>query len=194
MKSYFRPISYFAFLGLLCCLGFVNNSDLLKSLKAQKIEVDRGIKQKKLRAEVYVQEVGKKSLTLIKGPEWPKAITTIYKVWKDKEGKTGVIYEIPFGKGGDYRIEYKHYFDKDGKTFAFQRKTNFFNSICTDETVYERLIKFYDTDFQLLKEFYSLKDGKGSMLEDRDCTLNYDFEYQVETSLDDYLMKYIRTE
>lgn len=90
-----------------------------------------------------------------------------------------MVEESPFTESGDWEIFYQHYFDKHGKTFAFKRQTNFFNSICNDEDTHETIVEYFDSDFVKVGRSYHLVDELGKELKKEDCVLNYDFEHPI---------------
>jgi len=104
-------------------------------------------------------------------------------------GKIKLIGEFPYSESGDWNIGYAHYFENKGRTFSFERKTNFLNSICTDGVAYEIIVEFYNSDFNRVDRIYYLVDENNKELVKKDCTLNYDYPYKVSNNLKSYLKR-----
>lgn len=153
----------------------------LKALQSRKNLIDRQARDTS-QLMVWVKVPGKKTLVELKGNHFPKEVETTYNLLKDKEGHVIYMVEVPYSESGDWFISYKSYFYPNGKLFAFERNANFFNGECTaeeSEPVHERLVKYYNADFQLLDSAYTLKDNQGKYLPKVSCMLNYEYSYQV---------------
>ena len=121
--------------------------------------------------------------------DFPEEVEKTFNIWRDANGKIVFVGEYPFSESGDWYIEYKHYFNDTGETFAFERRTNFFNSICTEDVAYEVITDFYDVDFRKLHQVYSLTDLQGDSLNKEECEFHYDYPYKVSPSLEAYLKR-----
>ena len=115
-------------------------------------------------------------------------VETTFNILKDSLGQIITASEFPFSESGDWNIILTHYFDKDGKTFAFERQTNFFNSMCTDGVAFETQTEFYNSDFQLIDRMYKLVDEKNKILQKDSCQFPYNYEYKVSADIDKYLL------
>jgi hypothetical protein len=138
---------------------------------------------------VLVKVPGRKKLIQVIDDKYPDEIETTYNLLKDKEGHIVYAVEIPESESGDWFISYKSYFKADGKLFAFERQAGIFNGECTkeeDEPLNERLIRYYDSHFNVVDSVYGLKDSKGKILSKSACVLNYDYPYQVAKSINAY--------
>ena len=162
-------------------------ADIIERLKGQKIIIDTLQSQKKLTLEVLVKEPDKEKLTIVLNENWPESIETTYNIWKNENGSIILIGEFPTSQSGDWYIEYLHYFDKNKKTFAFQRNTNFFNSMCTDGVAYERITEYYNSDFNRIERNYSLNDKNEKQLKKDDCAMHYDYPFEISDNLKSYL-------
>ncbi len=112
-------------------------------------------------------------------------LTSTYNVFKDKSEAVVAIAEFPFLASGDGFIVKTHYFDKDGNTFAYERQTNFFNSVCAD-VAYETKTYFYDNNFAVIDSTYKLYDQDDKALNKNDCQMLYDEPVQVYPDLNTY--------
>nr|WP_294795113.1 hypothetical protein [uncultured Mucilaginibacter sp.] len=170
--------------------GSVDDKSLSK-LKSTKTNSDRllnaDIKMQKL--AVFVKMIGSDKLLEIKNEHWPENTDSIeytYNILYNAHGKIVMILQGPTSQSGDWDITYKHYFDDNGKTFAFERVAGFFNSECTpedDDAAHETITKYYNADLKLLKEYYILTDSKKHPLVKSKCTFNYNYPYEIHADL-----------
>lgn len=87
-------------------------------------------------------------------------------------------------------IDYKSYFDDNGRLVAFVREANFFNSECTgngDGVVHESLTKYYAPNLTLTDSVYTLRNGKNQPIRKSDCITDYNYPYRIIKLLDTYL-------
>ena len=169
-------------------IELVPEPDILLRLKNQQAIIDSAISKKEFELKILVKEVGKAELTTVLNEVWPDNVEITFNVWKDAKGDIKQIGEYPFSESGDWFIGYVHYFDNLGKTFAFERSTNFFNSICTDDIAFEKIIEYYNRDFNRVDRFYSLTNSEGQKLNEEACTFTYDYPYDVSKDLVHYSM------
>jgi len=162
-------------------------SDTLERLKNQKTIIDTLFNQSKDEIIVLAKLNDKNDLIQIKNGNFPDNIETTFNILKDSIGQIITTSEFPFSESGDWNIILTHYFDKDGKTFAFERRTNFFNSICTEGVAYETRTEFYNSDFQLIEKMDKLVDEKNKSLQKDSCQFPYDYEYKVSVDIGEYL-------
>ncbi len=167
-------------------------SNLLPNLKLQKTIIDTLFSRSNDKLIVLVLLTDNKEPIKVKNGKFPDNVQTTFNILKDSTGHIVTISEFPFSESGDWDIIYTHYFDKDGKTFAFERNTSFFNSLCTyddDGIAYETLTEFYNKNFQLIDKTYRLVDEKDRSLKKDSCQFPYDYEYKISSDIDNYLLK-----
>jgi hypothetical protein len=153
---------------------------LLKSLIREKANTDKLLSDQNNKLIVLVKVPGSNDLVLVKNDKWPETVEYTYNVLKNAAGKIILVAQIPYSESGDWNIQYKYYFDTEGKTFAFERNANFFNSECTDGAAHEVIDKYYDRDFKTLNETYKLTNEKHKALIKAKCTSPYDFtDYKI---------------
>ncbi len=160
---------------------------ILERLKYQKTIIDTLFNHSKDKLIVLAKLVDKDEPIQIKNGIFPDNVETTFNIFKDSLGQIITASEFPFSESGDWNIILTHYFDKDGRTFAFERQTNFFNSICTNGVAYETQTEFYNSDFQLIDKMYKLVDEKNKTLQKDSCQFPYDYEYKVSADIDKYL-------
>ncbi|MDR2840333.1 MAG: hypothetical protein LBV75_03565, partial [Paludibacter sp.] len=106
----------------------------------------------------------------IKNGNFPEDVATSYNILYDNTEQIIKVIEFPFSESGDWFISLTHYFDKDGKTFAFERKCNFFNA---EGIAYETQTEFFNGDFKPISTDYKLIDENGNTLQKDDCDFPY---------------------
>lgn len=161
--------------------------DILDRLKYQKTNIDALFSRSKDKLIVLAKLTDNNEPLPIKNGDFPDNVKITFNILKDSLGNIVTIAESPFSESGDWNIIFTHYFDKDGKTFAFERQTNFFNSICTDGVAYETRIEFYNSHFQLIDKAYKLTDDKNRILQKDSCQFPYDYEYKISADIAKYL-------
>jgi hypothetical protein len=113
--------------------------DIIERLKYQKTTIDTLFNHSKDKLIVLVKLVDKDEPIQIINGKFPDNVESTFNLLKDSLGQIISASEFPFSESGDWNIIYTHYFDKTGKTFAFERQTNFFNSVCSEGVAYENL-------------------------------------------------------
>lgn len=168
----------------------IPESDIIERLKFEKNEIDTLFKHEKDKSLIFIKLTEKGQPFLITTDTVPEKVITTYSILKDSLGKIVTISEFPTSESEDWFIVLTHYFDKDGKTFVFERQTNFFNSGCTEGIVYETKTEFYNSDFKMIDKAYKLVDKKNKPLRKDSCTFPYDYEYKVSANLNEYMKTY----
>lgn len=161
--------------------------DSLEILKHKKIEIDSFAIQTNKKPAVYVKLFDQSDLFKIEDENYPEPyeIETIFYILKNNSGKVIWTCEIPQSQSGDWFVTFNHYYDENGKTFAFERQTNAFNSVCS-EIVYETKTEYFDSDLESIGNDYKLLGDEGKKLKKKNCDL-MDFEYIVFHNIDDFL-------
>lgn len=148
----------------------------------QKRELDKLLKSSKRKVIVYVQKTGEDSVRLIRDGNFPDSIQTTYNLLIDNNGRLRLASEFPFSESGDWSIRLTHYFDTSGKTFAFERHANFFNSVCTQDMATEIRHLLYDTGGRMTDSLYILQDKEQKDLSRETCQFPYDYPYTVASN------------
>lgn len=161
----------------------------LARLLETKVLTDTLISQNKLQLEILVQQPDSEKLMVVVNEEFPEEVERTFNIWRDSEDRIVFIGEYPHSRSGDWYIEYKHYFNEAGETFAFERITNFFNSMCADAVAYEVITDFYNSEFSKLYQIYALTDLEGETLNKEECVFHYDYPYEISRSLESCLRK-----
>ena len=152
--------------------------DRLERIHGEKHNLDNRISAEELTLEVYAKtEEGLRKVD-IRDLNWPEETTAALNLWRDSTNGLVCLAESPGSQSGDWSIGMTHYFDKKGSTFAYERATSFFNSICTDEVAVETISLYYHNG-SLIDSTYTLTDTKGGALERDSCQFPYDYPYEV---------------
>lgn len=198
MKQLLSTISIFAGLTIACNSNdnkpsnitvseLMAKPDILETLQQNKSKIDTIFNYSKDKIIELAKLEDRSEPVLIKNDNLPDNVETSYTILKDSLGKIISVSESPFSKSGDWFMIFTHYFDNNGKTFAFERQTNFFNSICTDGVAYETITEYYNSDFGLVEKEYELTDENNKVLQKDSCQLPYEYKYTVSTNLEEYL-------
>lgn len=161
--------------------------NIIEILKYEKNEIDTLFMHEKNKSLIFIKLTEEGQAIQITTDTIPEKAITTYSILKDSIGKIVIISEFPTSESGDWFIVLTHYFDKNGKTFAFERQTNFFNSGCTEGIVYETKTEFYNSDFKKIDKAYNLVDEKNKPLKKDSCTFPYDYEYKVSSNINEFL-------
>jgi hypothetical protein len=164
----------------------VPEPDILERLQGQKTAADTLFAHSVDKLLVWVKLKNSNTPVQIFNQQWPEGIETTFNILKGEDGKIITISEYPFSESGDWSQEWCHYFDANGKTYAFESNLNAFNSMCTEGVTYEKDALFYDKNFTKVGSSYSLKDEKGKALKKEDCNM-YEFKYTPQPDLKTYL-------
>lgn len=165
------------------------SADVLETLKVKKALTDTLVATNILTVEILVKEPGNKKLVVVVNENFPEEVEVTYNILRNADGKILLVGEYPYSESGDWDIGYEHYFDESGLTFSFQKRTNFFNSFCTDGVAYENVVEYYDSSFNRLHQAYSLIDENKQTLKKEECEFPYDYPYEVSNSLKEYLKR-----
>lgn len=160
--------------------------DIVLRLEGQKTEIDSNRMTKNLMARIYAKVKDDPSPVEILDLKWPEHIDEVYNVWYGLDTQIVCVGAYPYSQSGDWDLGLTHYFDEAGKTFAFERNTSFYNSMCTDELAIEQIVSYYYNDAQV-DSVYVLTDLKGNTLVKDSCQFPYDFPYRVYTNSHDLL-------
>jgi hypothetical protein len=74
-----------------------------------------------------------------------------------------MIDSSPFSESGDWDWHSTHYFDKDGRTFAYEKRANVFG-LPDDGVAVEITANYFDTDFKIISHKYKLVDKNNRAL------------------------------
>lgn len=165
----------------------VQKIDTIEILKQRKIEIDTFISQNPKNITVLVKLIDQSNLFKVENENFPEPydIETTFNIIKDNTGKIIYACEIPQSQSGDWFVVLNYYFDDNGKTFAFEKQTNSFGSMCAEIT-YETITEYFDDNLKSIGNEYKLVGDKNKKLNKKDCDL-MDYEYKVLSNADSFV-------
>jgi hypothetical protein len=155
--------------------------DILERLKYQKAEIDTLIFYDKGQKTNYIQ-LSENDLPFQINSIFDGDYDSEFVLYKDSLGEIICISEMPYSRSGDWFLSLNHYFDKEGKTFAFTKHFNSF--MCTNGIGYETITEFYNIEFHIINKEYKLVDKDNNPISKENC-MNYD--YTVFSNIDKLL-------
>lgn len=165
----------------------VRETDITERLKAEKSAIDSFYFDNVSNGLVFAKLENVTEPVAVFSDSFPANTETGFIILKDSAGNIISTSEVPVSISGDWYIVLTHYFDLQGKTFAFERQTNFFNSLCTSGVAYETKTEYYDSKFNMIDSQYILVDEDDKALVKDSCQFPYDSPYTVAHDIDAYL-------
>ncbi|SFT35168.1 hypothetical protein SAMN05216474_0046 [Lishizhenia tianjinensis] len=138
-------------------------ADILERLKYQKRSIDTLIANNELLIESWLlDEPSEHIIRLLSQDLLDTCTNTTYSLFRDNSGQFLCAKQVPYLQSGDGSIGYMHYFDEDGKTFAFERHTSYINSFYEEGYYTEQITEFYNEDFNRIEreKVVSLEKGE----------------------------------
>lgn len=145
---------------------------LLSRLRVLKAQIDNLFNEREV---IVVVKLNNQELVRIYDENFPMDTERIFNILKNIYKQTISVSEILYSQSGDWYITFTHYFDKDGKTFAFSRTTNYFNDNCGSGIVRDTKTEYYDKDFSLIDTAYRIVDSKDKELSREYCKSPYGY-------------------
>lgn len=144
-------------------------------LKERKSNIDAISVHHQNKALAFAKVAGSNEMILVKDEAWPNNIEYTCNILKSEANQVIMIVYSPFNGNGDEDLSYTHYFDEQGKTFAFEKQASFTNSNCNvahTGTIYETTSSYFDPHFKVITRGYELTDAKGKTLAGSNCGFN----------------------
>lgn len=116
---------------------------------------------------------------IIENKQWPEGVITSFNILRNSVGQIYYYAVYPLSESGDWFIGYISYFDDQGRTIAFKRIANFFNSECVSGAAKEMSLYTFDQSFNVTSKSYSLIDSDNLDISDKQCWFNYDYKYEI---------------
>ena len=152
----------------------------LVSLKQRKAKYESYAYNHRKNIVFLVKISGKKDLLKVKEGDWPDDMEFIYTILKDENGKIMIITQSPYSQSGDWYIECKHYFNSNGKTFAFSKRETVFDDSVKGEVAMETFLWFYNDNFEVTEKDYRLTDGDDKLIKKNKNDFDFrDFKEQI---------------
>jgi hypothetical protein len=164
----------------------VPEPDLNIRLEGAKQIIDSNLINAKQAALKYIKVEGEKTPRLVEISNEEDNETEYY-IYKDSTKAVKAILDIVSSKSGDWYLETRHYFDKNGQVFAFQKDLNtFYNSDCASDgkSISVATIEYLQRG-KIVSKFISKKDAKDVKITNEKCSFQ-DRETPVYMSLADW--------
>ena len=167
-----------------------NVDTTLVALQRKKNAIDEYLSKHQKEIILLAKVPGKKKLIHVLNGKWPDEVEYSYNILKDKSGHIIFIMESPFSESGDWDIEYHHYFDENGKTYAFSREESIFTNI-QGGIIRKLLLKFYDNNFNAINTTEKFMDVKFKTIKIKKEQYDFnDFRYNIYKNLSECLTGY----
>lgn len=107
----------------------------------------------------------------VKNNQWPERIKATYNILKTPSGKICSISETPYDEHqtGNGVLTITHYFDDDGKLFAFVRSYIDYTRECYRAVSIENVCEYYDTHFSKISKTREVTDSEYILLDGSKC-------------------------
>jgi hypothetical protein len=128
-------------------------------------------------------------LVRVKNAALPDGTETVYRVLMNRQRVVVLVHQEPTRESGDWHLTYTHYFTPQGQTFAYERRTSFFNSLCTqtpDDVAHETQVHYYAAGRRRRQGEYRLVDAEGRALPQARCQLPYPSPYQPSKTVAEF--------
>jgi hypothetical protein len=166
-----------------------DQKQLVEQYRQSMNSIDEIYKTNASRIELYIKLAGKNKPLRVKNfDKAPGGLESSYNLYRDEKGAVRFVLSSPFNESGDWLNTFTHYFDENGRTFAFVRTSNFMNSACTKGAASEISAYFFDQNQQLIQKMYELKGSDGKPLQPDSCVFNYRYPYHIFPSRDSLLL------
>lgn len=164
---------------------------LLTVLQKNKAATDKYLAGHQNAILLFAKLRGKGSVVKVEGDKWPDNTECSYDVLKNKAGKIILIGELPVSESGDRAIEHRHYFDADGKTFAYTKQESIFNDAMSGGTLREYVMMYFDADFNIIYKTDKLTDGKDKPVTGKKEMYDFiDDDYKEYKDVNSFLQAY----
>jgi hypothetical protein len=118
---------------------------------------------------------------------WPEEQVHAYSILPDSTGVVLFAVITDESPEGDYTMDFKYYFDREGKTVAFERINRFYHSVCLNsDALYESRIFYYDKKSRLAGKEFSLTTPEGKPMDSLRCDFPYSFPYSIYHSWQEF--------
>ena len=124
-------------------------------------------------------------LTAIKGKKNPPAATRYYFLLTDSTGHLLFARETP-GIDDACLHSLAYYFDRQGRTFAFERYTIRIDKADGEGSAFETIGRYYNDDFGLIDSYYKLTGEKDTPTKPGRCLL-HSIADTIHATVNDYL-------
>jgi hypothetical protein len=160
-------------------------------LKTKQKQTDDYVFKNQKSILVFSKVYKKRNLVKVINEDWPEGTEMIYNIVKDKQGKIILIAAMPYSESGDWYIEYKHYFDENGRVYAFTKKETSFDNSVKGGLVMEMAFRYYDIYSKLIGSAHRLTDQNDKLIKRKRAEFNFrDDTYSIYKDLNECIKAY----
>ncbi|HEX3384400.1 MAG TPA: hypothetical protein VHS53_04395 [Mucilaginibacter sp.] len=164
---------------------------LLTALRKQTATLNRYEFNHRKNILFLVKLTGKTKLKRVREGDWPDDTEYIYSILKDTTGRIILIEQSPYSQSGDWYVEWKHYFDENGNTFAFSRRESVFDDSVKGGMAIEEFLKYYDANFRIINQSFRLTDKDDKTIKRNKNEFNFrNDKYTIYKNVNDCLLAY----
>jgi len=166
-------------------------ADHLTEIKKKQAEIDQYEFKHRKETITLVKLEGKSKLIKPKSEDLPDDAEYEYNVLKDGSGRIVLIEQIPCSQSGDWYIEWKHYFDADGKTFCFSDRQSIFNDEVKGGVVVDETVNYYNIEFKKIESKSRMTDKDDKAISRKKSEFDFrDYKYSIYKNVDECLKAY----
>lgn len=155
-------------------------TDHLTEIKKKKAEIDQYEFKHRNEIITFIKREGKGKLIKTKTDEFPDDTEYVYNLLKDDSGHIALIEQIPYSRSGDWYVEWKHYFDANGKTFCFSNRQSVFNDDVKGGVAVDEMVDYYNPEFNKIDSKSRLTDKDDKTLERKKSEFDFrDYKYGI---------------
>lgn len=164
----------------------------MPSLTKNKAYTDSYLKSHENDLIVLVKTPEKQELISVKNNQWPDDIDFTINILRDNEHRIIFIALIPYSESGDWNVKCQYYFDKQGNIYAFYKEESVFGGEDrTGDVVRSLLLKYYDSDFNLINSKNWITDTHYKKIKSNIHHFDFpDFNYRIYKNLDEFITAY----
>ena len=165
-------------------------------LKQKLSQIDTLVVQDRLASEDLIVTANGDRRLIDNEDEIPNTkLDTTFTLWRNEQGTIKRADVYPYSKSGDWTAAFLHYFDDQGRTFAFRQSITFFGNYCegvsrSGSVTTEDIRWYYDSTFSQTDSTYAMKGTRGESVAPDSCENPYQyFELVPSRNLSDYLKR-----
>tara|TARA_B100000683_G_C12252828_1_gene458230 strand:+ start:57 stop:668 length:612 start_codon:yes stop_codon:yes gene_type:complete len=153
--------------------------DIALRLQSEYFELSNKMVRNKLKKENYIAN---------KKFEKSTSETDVV-VGRNESNQVVVLEEYIFNRYVDktYEIIQTYFLDSFGKVFAIEQHTN---SICQEDDAHQIIVRYYNSDFKLIKTTFEIKGSGGEDLDKKICGSEFDEDLGIESNYNSILDSY----
>ena len=172
------------FIHLAICYGAYSQSISEDSAIHQLLKLEGNLKAPGNEQIILVRIAGKSDyLKVTENPPWRDNIETTFSIVKNALGKVIYVSELPTSQSKDWILQMAYHFDDEGRTIVFTKRLSFENDSCVEGTVVGINVNFYDSKFNLIKDFRLFTDLYDNPIPDPNCISHSEWSVEIKKTV-----------